>query len=599
MRHRWLPLVLLGTGLLQFFSALTANAADMPTRLVIEPRNAVLASGEQYPYEAWGVYADGHREDLSARVDWSSTAASTARVDNAAGAQHGTVTAGQLPGTVSIRAALGSLSAETPLTVTLVNRVPTPQRRLDVPTKELDLVGVESLIYPGIEYRRAASQMFRAVLGPYNLAVSDAERAQALKRVKFSCHEDREDPTTPGHLLAFPFDLDGGHQKALLWHRYQCTFTLDYDDALGAHQHYTSPVYRINQLDIDYGRYPLEAATAFQNYDLGTGDRHDYAFLGRYVQPLDKMLRRRDNTVPTEFLAGVNGGYDYRVDAWSSSTSDNICPPRTSPVDRNHFYTHPAPAQCPMDANALPSCANGSTLPYGDDLGDSLVLLPRAERDKSWRDGPFQSFNCGGLGEVFDRGVVAFYADDVATFRTSANRGDVAELLHAGKKPLSALGCGPLLIRDRQFVYHEGNAEEGMPIDNYEISGTAGIGYEHLPDGRLRVHLAVIDGNGNTEGFHNWMLGPYFLSPYAHSDGANTLGNGGDATFWIHPQGRRVQSVLRNAQHANHAFFKAIFADNGNPGVASNCDFGPRPISCRARPVHDGVFVRLPRSDTP
>jgi hypothetical protein len=235
-------------------------------------------------------------------------------------------------------------------------------------------------------------------------------------------------------------------------------------------------------------------------------------------------------------------------------------------------------------------------LPYTDDLGDSLVLLPAAQRIKSYRDEPFQSFNCGGVQESFDRGAVAFYPGEIATMRTSANRGDLAELLYQSKKPTSAAGCGPLLIQNQHFVYDQNNSEEGMPIDNYEISPTVGIGYEHRADGGVTAHLVNVDGHDNTAGFHDWMLGLYFMSPYAHSEGANTLGNGGDATFWVHPKAASVLAVLADPTNPNYAYFKAVFVDNNNPGIASNCDFSARPIGCSARPVHDGIFVKLPAS---
>jgi hypothetical protein len=569
------------------------------TSLAIEPANATLARGEAYPYEAIGTYSDGSTRDLTMSVTWS--AGSNASVSNAADASRGTVTAATPTGfstVTTVSASLGSITVSTPLNIRLINRTPTPPVTLvDFPTKLVDIVGPQALINGSSDYRTAATQMFNGYFQPYNLATSEADKQAILKRVTFDCTESTADPTLAGAKLAFPFDLDPAHAGALIWHRYRCTFTINYPDATGANVQYTSPVYVMNQLDIDYRHYSVETATALQNFNLGTADKPDYHYLGRYVQPLDKMLRRADNSIPLEFFAGVNGGYDYRVDAWSTSLSDNICPPRSNPsstTDRNQLYHHPAPAQCPFDNNALPSCASGTTLPYEDDLGDSLLLLPAAERKKSWRDVPFQSFNCGGLGESYDRGVVAFYPDDVYTLRTSSNKGDLAELLYKGKKPLSAVGCGPLLIRDGRFVYDEANAEEGMPIDNYEISGTVGIGYERL-EGRLVVHITQVDGEGGTVGLHNWMLAPWFQSPYAHSTGANTLGNGGDATFWVHPQTPAVQAVLADSSHPNHRLFQALFVHNNNPGIVSNCDFTQKTLGCRGRPVHDGVFVRLPR----
>src|SRR5262249_38889871 len=156
---------------------------------------------------------------------------------------------------------------------------------------------------------------------------SEAARQDIVKRAAFSCTEDLGDPTAAANALRFPFELMPAAPGTLVWHRMRCTFSLRY----GAVD-YTSPVYTVNQLDVVYADYSAEPGVAFENYDFGNGATPAFRYSGRYVQPLDKMLRRSDDSVPVEFIAGVNGGYDYRVDAWSSSTSDNICPPRSSPV---------------------------------------------------------------------------------------------------------------------------------------------------------------------------------------------------------------------------------------------------------------------------
>ncbi|HVT34380.1 MAG TPA: Ig-like domain-containing protein [Nevskiaceae bacterium] len=565
----------------------SAGGSGAPVRLLIDPANATLAAGESYPYRVNGIYADGSSADVTDRIQWTSADTSIATVDGAS------VSAVQA-GSTTVIAALGSLTAQTPLTVTTFNHVPPPPLPVDFPVKEVDLVAAANPIYGNTEYRNAASQMFTALFRPYYLATSDDQRAAILARSTYTCAEDLDDPAQPGHLLAFPFDLEPARPGTLVWHRYTCTFTLNYTDAGGSAVSYTSPQYLVNQLDVDYGAYSVEPGVAFQNYDFG-GAQPDFHYLGRYVQSLDRMLRRRDDSVPLEFYAGVNGGYDFRIDAWSSSTSDNICPARSSPADRHSFYSHPAPAQCPMGDDALPSCAAGDQLPYSDDMGDSLVMLAWPERAKSWRDVPFQSYSCGGLVEGFERGAIALYDQDAYTTRTSANRGDPAELVHGGQRPLSALGAGPLLIRDGHFVYDEAASEEGMPIDNYEIASVTGVGYEHDSGGHLHLHIVVVDGGDNATGLHDWMLGPYFMSPYAHAEGALALGNGGDATFWVHPQTPAVAAVLADASQANHGYFHAVFEDSNNRGIVSNCDFSARPLGCRGRPVHDGLFVRARR----
>jgi len=43
---------------------------------------------------------------------------------------------------------------------------------------------------------------------------------------------------------------------------------------------------------------------------------------------------------------------------------------------------------------------------------------------------------------------------------------------------------------------------------------------------------------------HNWMQGLLFLKKFNATGGANTLGNGGDATMWINPNLDSVNKVL-------------------------------------------------------
>src|SRR5262249_47842499 len=157
----------------------------------------------------------------------------------------------------------------------------------------------ESIYYSGSDYRSAASQMFRGLFRPYFLATNEAERLSVLQRVTFSCDEDLQDPSQSGRTLSFPFDLMPDLPGTLVWHRMLCTFSLHYSDLTGAVS-YTSPAYRVNQLDVDYGTYGAEPGVAFENYDFGDDQHPDYRWLGRYVQPLDKMLRRKDDSIPSE-----------------------------------------------------------------------------------------------------------------------------------------------------------------------------------------------------------------------------------------------------------------------------------------------------------
>jgi hypothetical protein len=466
---------------------------------------------------------------------------------------------------------------------------------LDLLVKNVDVVGLEMAVYPS-PYMQAASTVFQQVLHPYYAALSDSQRQAILQRLAFHCAENLDDPAGNGRKLAFPVQLLPGSPNALVWHRYACTFTIATPGLLGlGASGYTSPVYTINQLDLRYGAAELEPAVALQNYNLGSAAQPDYAWMGRYVQPLDRMLRNRAGAVPANALAGVNGGYDYRVDAWEQHVAnDNICQPRYLALnDPQHFYSqHPAPAKCPMDADQLPSCASGDSLPIVDDLGDSLVYLSPALRQRSSRPTLYQSYNCGSLGEVVTRAALILYPDTVDARRTPASKDGAGGLAYLGEPATAALGAGPLLLGAGRFVYSDVLSEEGMPIDNYEVGAATGVGFERDAAGNLVLHIVNIDGGDYSAGMHDWMMGLYFLSPYAHAFGALALGNGGDATLWINPQAPAVQAVLHNSAHPNHAYFEAAFVHNSHPGIVSNCSgFAAGSVGCSARPVHDGLFL--------
>jgi hypothetical protein len=468
---------------------------------------------------------------------------------------------------------------------------------LDLLVKDVDVVGLETLIYGDSAYMQAASQVFQHVLNPYFYA-GTAQQAQILQRIQFSCAENLSDPSGRSPKLAFPVALLPG--DALTWHRYSCSFTLTYPGLLLGIEHFQSPVYAVNQLDLPYGAARVEPAVAFQNYDLANSEEAPwYPWLGRYVQSLNQMLRSTSSLAPANAIAGVNGGFDYRVNAWENYVpEDNPCPPRYARLgDPQGFYQqHPPPAECGTDANGLPSCGTPEGgLPIIDDMGDSLVYLAPAERAKSWQATPFQSYNCGSIGEKQARGAVILYPDNADMRRTSPSKNDVAELALDGVPAVSAVGSGPLLVQDGHYMYDDLQSEEDRPIDDYEVGGQTGVGKQIGADGSVTLHIVNVDGEDYSEGFHDWLLGLYLLSPYVQSSAAVALGNGGDATLWINPQSAAVQAVLANTSNVNHGYFESVFVNNANPGIVSNCSgyTGPQ-TGCSARPLHDGLFVYTP-----
>ena len=88
------------------------------TLVVIDltPTNASLAAGLSNRFVATGVYTDNSVHDISASVVWSSSANSVAAISNTPGS-NGVTTTGA-PGSTTISASLGAVSASTTLTVT-------------------------------------------------------------------------------------------------------------------------------------------------------------------------------------------------------------------------------------------------------------------------------------------------------------------------------------------------------------------------------------------------------------------------------------------------------------------------------------------------
>jgi hypothetical protein len=114
-------------GALSATTSLTVTDAILMS-IQLTPVNANLFVGVSRQFSATGVYSDGTSQDISALVSWASSAAAIAVIHSSSGAQHGLAT-GQSAGATQISATLGTVSAETTLTVnaaTLSSIVVTP-----------------------------------------------------------------------------------------------------------------------------------------------------------------------------------------------------------------------------------------------------------------------------------------------------------------------------------------------------------------------------------------------------------------------------------------------------------------------------------------
>lgn len=82
----------------------------------VSPATATLAAGFSQGFSATGIFQDGTTQDLTGSVTWSTSDESVATISQSSG-QRG-LTTGVAPGSVQVRAALGSLSGQADLTVT-------------------------------------------------------------------------------------------------------------------------------------------------------------------------------------------------------------------------------------------------------------------------------------------------------------------------------------------------------------------------------------------------------------------------------------------------------------------------------------------------
>ncbi len=96
-------------------TALTVTPATLVS-LSVSPTNPSIALGTVQRFTAMGTYSDNTTQDLTAAVTWTSSAAATATISNAAGFNG--VATSATPGSTTITATLGGVSGSTTLTVT-------------------------------------------------------------------------------------------------------------------------------------------------------------------------------------------------------------------------------------------------------------------------------------------------------------------------------------------------------------------------------------------------------------------------------------------------------------------------------------------------
>jgi trimeric autotransporter adhesin len=105
-------------GFLGALAACSNGSRTMATlvSISVDPANSRAAKGTEVALKASGIYTDNSVHDLTSLVAWTSSAPAVASVGNASGSNG--ITTAISPGTASIRATLGSVSASTTFTVT-------------------------------------------------------------------------------------------------------------------------------------------------------------------------------------------------------------------------------------------------------------------------------------------------------------------------------------------------------------------------------------------------------------------------------------------------------------------------------------------------
>jgi trimeric autotransporter adhesin len=108
------------SGSISGYAALTITPATLVS-IAITPPNPSIARGTTQQFAATGTYSDGTTQDLTGAVTWSSSNTSVATISNAAGSK-GLATS-VAAGSTTIKAASGSISGSTTLTITTATLV--------------------------------------------------------------------------------------------------------------------------------------------------------------------------------------------------------------------------------------------------------------------------------------------------------------------------------------------------------------------------------------------------------------------------------------------------------------------------------------------
>jgi hypothetical protein len=223
-------------------------------------------------------------------------------------------------------------------------------------------------------------------------------------------------------------------------------------------------------------------------------------------------------------LAGINGGYFYRVDV--SSFFDGVCIGKSK-----------------ADAEAPPSPSTPNT-----GLGDGSTVV----------NGTLLSSSCDCLG--YNRPAI------LSVNGTSGTRIDLGE--GAGLPPpagleLDSLAAGPFLLStNASGTFVAIPSDDQNFLNNLEHSANTGFGLDESRDSPLAFFVTVdgFDGCPSSDptcGTNGYSLA-YFLRDYLGATSAMGMDQGGSTTMWVKGEGV-VSSTSSGGGGAPRPIFNGLF----------------------------------------
>jgi len=246
------------------------------------------------------------------------------------------------------------------------------------------------------------------------------------------------------------------------------------------------------------------------------------------VAALNEIARWANNGTTPNLLAGINGGYFFRLD--ESGFVDNVCfgkmrEQALQPVDPKH------PSQGPSD---------------------TLIKL----------NGRYLGTNCDNVG--FSRPAV-LVVNGTSSYIKVVGRGEDIPTAY------NALAASPLLLSSQGGVVQVDIPADDADVNIGEHAACTAVG---LRGGHTLVMVTAdgiddCDMNNATCGIASWQFA-YYLKDALNLTSALEMDQGGSTTFWVAGEAR-----------------DGVVNENGSGGHST----GPYGPEAKARNIYDGLFV--------